>query len=179
MVTNVSNNPLVRKVFLQFFIMIVLLVCIGSLAYAAPVKRAPVFNQAGVDFLSAEVFEMTNSYQNILSVTVTSPQAGYVVLTGSGYVSMSSPNDIGGWAAFSIGTVSSGSNNDNETAVAIPAGTGHGSIYNIPFSLTAVVPVAAGSNTFYLVGIRDPNSSFSSINAVSPKLTAIYIQNRM
>ena len=180
MITQKAKYSVMRRVVVCSFIFSLIL-CFGAQANAAdaPKKLVPLMNQAGVEYASAEAFEMTNSYQDMLSLTLTAPSDGFVVLTGSGYINMSSPDDIGGWATISIGTISGGSNNDNETAVQIPAGTGHNNIYYIPFSITAVVPVTEGDNNLYMVGIRDANAAFSSINANGLKLTALFVKSRL
>jgi len=44
--------------------------------------------ESGIEFASKEHTELTNSYQDLLSITLSAPSAGYVVLTGSGYFKM-------------------------------------------------------------------------------------------
>jgi len=140
----------------------------------------------GVAFSAAateESIDVTNSYQDLVSVTLHAPKAGYVVLTGSGYLTLttssSSTDPVWGQVTISIGTVSGASNNDNETAVEIPNAIGGGHIYRYPFSITAVIPVKKGNNNFYMVGIRDPNTAYSDWAATSLKLTAIFIEKQM
>ena len=131
--------------------------------------------KSGVEFASKEHFELTNSYQNLLSITLSAPSAGYVVLTGSGYLKMLYEGGTG-WASVSIGTNSGSANTENETAVEIPAGSPNGG-YNYPFSLTTVLSVEAGDHNFYMVGIRDPNPGTYYANSL--KLTAIFVKARL
>ena len=138
---------------------------------------------AGVGFASSDAAELTNSYQDLVTLTITVPQKGYIVLTGSGTLSLfgpaSSSAPIYGWANISIGTVSGASNNGNETAVEIPSAPGGGVETTQPFSITTVIPVKKGVNNFYMVGIRDPNTTMATWYANFLKLTAIFIQKGM
>lgn len=139
--------------------------------------------QVGVGFASAtdQSIELQNSYQNLVTLTIAAPQSGYIVLTGSGYLDLTTDSTktgtVWGQATLSIGTISGSSNNENETAVEIPFAQQGGYSYKHPFSITTVIPVTRGSHNFYMVGIRDPNTAFSTWYATSLKLTAIFVRN--
>lgn len=129
----------------------------------------------GVEFATKQHFELTNAYQDILSLTVTAPSSGYVVLTGSGYFKLLYKGGTG-WAGVSIGTTSGAANTENETSIEIPAGSVVGD-YTMPFSLNCVIPVVAGDNNFYMVGIKDPNPH--TIYANFMKLIAVFVPKRL
>ena len=136
------------------------------------------------EFAATEVsIELANDYQDLVTLTLSAPMSGYVVLTGSGYLTLttnvSTVGPLWAWANISIGTISGNSNTENETAVEIPSAEGGGKSYRYPFSLTTVIPVKRGANNFYMVGIRDPNTEFSIWYATGLKLTAIFIQKRL
>ena len=133
---------------------------------------------AGVAFASRDVFDLDNSYQNVLSLSLSAPKKGYVVLTASGICQvLSATGTPEGWINLSIGPVSNASNNGNETTVELPGIPG-GNVYSrYPFSITAVFPANAGTNHFYLVGIQDPNPNQWSV--MFPKLTALFVESRL
>lgn len=165
--TQKNQMLLMRIVFIQLLIVWILL---GNGASSGA-------QQVGIEFASTEVVELTNSYQDLVALTLSTPMSGYVVLTGSGYLNMYYEGGTG-WTTMSIGPISGASNNENETAVEIPAGSVIGT-YIFPFSITAVIPVSRGSHNFYMVGIRDPNQISFSYSAISLKLTALFVQRRM
>jgi len=140
--------------------------------------------QVGVGFASAateESIELANSYQDLVTLTITAPRNGYIVLTGSGYLTLATSQSLVGtvWGqvSLSIGTISGASNNENETGVELPHAEGGGHSYRYPFSITTVISVNRGSHSFYMVGIRDPNTAFSIWYATCLKLTAIFVRN--
>jgi hypothetical protein len=171
-----KNRMLYTRIVLISLLIAFMSLWAGTQAYAV----------TGVEFAAAateESITLTNSYQDLVALTLNAPKAGYVVLTGSGYLTLTtSPSitqPVWGQVTISIGTVSGASNNENETAVEIPSAEGGGHIYRYPFSITTVIPVKKGANNFYMVGIRDPNTEFSDWSATSLKLTAVFIQKRM
>jgi hypothetical protein len=142
--------------------------------------------QVGVAFEFAateESVELTNSYEDLVTLSLSAPKNGYIVLTGSGYLTLTTDiatiGTVWAWANISIGTISGASNNENETAVELPFAEGGGYTYRYPFSITTVIPVKRGTNNFYMVGIRDPNTDFSRWSASNLKLTAIFIKKRL
>jgi len=162
-------------------VLIALLAAITSLWTGTKIYAAP-----GVEFESAatdEAIELTNDYQDIVTLTLSAARRGYVVLTGSGTLTLttlaSTKDPVWAQAGISIGTISSASNNENETGVEIPFAEGGGYSYRYPFSITTVIPVERGNHNFYMVGIRDPNTAFSIWYATCLKLTAIFIEKRM
>ena len=141
----------------------------GNPAYAA--------SPGGVGFASngSEVaFELTGPSQDMLTLTIAAPKAGYVVLTGSGYLNLttSNPNPIYVGAVIGIGPNSASSvvgNNENDTVICNPLAQGQ---YCYPFSITTVIPVKKGGNQFYMVGSTFGNpATWAGINL---KLTAIF-----
>lgn len=156
--------------------------CAGTEVYAAP---GVAFESAATDV----AIELTNGYQDIVTLTLSAPKPGYVVLTGSGTLTLitspSTEGPVGAWAGISIGTISGASNNENQTAVEIPFAQGGGYYYRYPFSITTVIPVGVVRGRrpytykFYMVGIRDPNTAVSTWSATCLKLTAIFIETRM
>lgn len=148
-----------------------------SAAVKLPAKSKPC-GCTGVEFAAKDVMDLDNSYQDILSLKLTAPKKGYVVLTGSGIAQvLSATGTPEGWLELSIGPVSNGSNNGNETAVELPGIPGGNVYIRQPFSLTSVFPVNAGINRFYLVGIQDPNPNQWSV--MFPKLTALFVESRL
>ena len=129
----------------------------------------------GVEFSSMEHFELNNSYQDMLSLTLSAPSSGYVCLTGSGYTKILYKGGTV-WVNISIGKNSGRSNNENQTGVEIPFTMPNGD-YTFPFSITAVIPVDAGEHNLYMVGIAGPNQGKCYANYI--KLTAIFIQERL
>jgi len=140
----------------------------------------------GVEFEFAatdESIELTNSYEDLVTLTLRAPTSGYVVLTGSGTLTLttftSTVEPVWAWAGISIGRISGASNNENETGIEIPSAEGGGKSYRYPFSITTVIPVKRGVNNFYMVGIRDPNTAYSTWYATGLKLTAIFVRRRL
>jgi len=145
-----------------------------------PIKPSKAKNCgcAGVEFATTDVVDLDNTYQNVLSLNLTAPKKGFVVLTASGVCQvLSAAGTPWGWINLSIGPVSNNSNNGNETTVELPGIPGGNVYVRHPFSITAVFPVNAGTNRFYLVGIQDPNPNQWSV--MFPKLTALFVQTRL
>jgi hypothetical protein len=152
----------------------------GGQVYAAPPGSPAVgFNsEAGVD--------LHNAVTKILTLTVSAPRAGYVVLTGSGNVmffpdlSVTPPN--GGWALMAVGSTATDAPLPAEAYLQIPppAIAAYGGVY-LPFSVTTVIPVRGGSNTFYMSGERDSNEFYdkSYWSTSNLKLTAIFVEKLM
>jgi hypothetical protein len=127
-------------------------------------------------FASVDAMDLTNSYRDILKVTVSAPRKGSVVLTGSGAVQVSSASGTpSAWVNLSIGPVSGASNNGNETSVELTSVPAGGGAIVQPFSLTTVFPVGAGRHSFFMVGIKDPNPNSWSV--MFAKLTALFVQS--
>jgi hypothetical protein len=123
-----------------------------------------------------DAMDLTNTYQNIVTVTITAPRRGSVVLTGSGTAKVTSQTGTPwAWVNISIGPVSNGANNMIETAVEHPGVPPGGVATTTPFSLTSVFPVGAGTHRFYMVGIKDPNPNNWTVNFA--KLTALFVQS--
>jgi len=140
--------------------------------------------QVGVAFEFAateESVELTNSYEDLVTLSLSAPKNGYIVLTGSGYLTLitTTADTVWAQASISIGTISGGSNNENETGIELPSAEGGGKTYRYPFSITTVIPVKRGTNNFYMVGTRDPNTEFSEWYATNLKLIAIFIKKRL
>lgn len=131
---------------------------------------------AGVDFATVAHTELTNSYQDLVRVTVTAPSKGFVVLTGCGYIEILNPAG-GAWVGISIGTTSGGANNGAETGVQLPLSAPVAGTYRFPFSLTTVVPVRRGNTRLYMVGIKDPNPHTCYANGLW--LTALFVRERV
>jgi hypothetical protein len=119
---------------------------------------------------------LTNSYQDLVTLTFSAPKAGYVVLTGCGGLNVDNINNLveATFADISIGTTSGNANNGNEIGITIPFSPTVFT-YEVPFSITTVLPVNKGINNFYMVGIRDSNTSASFWTAANCKLTAILV----
>ena len=147
----------------------------GTQVYAGPV---------GVGFASSGEYavELTNSYEDILTLRIFAPKAGYVVLTGSGVLTLTGPSSsldpIWGWALITIG-ISGEPHNLDQSYANIPFARGGGYETTIPFSITTVIPVGEGVNSFSMTGIRDPNTEWVVWNVWPFKLTAIFVDNRI
>lgn len=129
----------------------------------------------GVEFASCDEFELSPAVQDMLSIQVTAPSSGYVVLTASGYFEAHvSPQ--GAWAAVSVSTVSGRADTENETRIGFPDYMLSG-VYTVPFSLTCVIPVLSGDNQFYMVGSKDPYSRIIWVRGL--KLTAVFVPTRL
>ena len=167
---NFVPKPMKRKTIISL-IAIVAIASVVMFSGCVEEKEA-----TGVEFASKEHFEFSNTYQDMLSITLTAPSSGYVVLTGSGYFKI-----LGGtgakWASVSIGTISGGANTENEIGVNIPTDFSATYYYDIPFSHTCVIPVSPGDNHFYMVGIKDPNPHAVYANGL--KLTAVFVPTRL
>jgi hypothetical protein len=138
-------------------------------------KAAPKSCCVTVKFADKDVANLDNTYRNILKLTVTASKKGTVVLTGSGVAQVTSAAGTPwGWINVSIGPVSAGSNNGNETAIELPGIPGGNVTVRHPFSLTTVFPVTPGTHQFHMVGIQDPNPNNWSV--LFPKLTAQLVQ---
>ena len=130
---------------------------------------------AGVEFATVAHTELTNSYQDLVRVTVTAPSNGFVVLTACGYVEIVNPRGHAG-AGVSSGTTSGGANSA-ETGVQLPLSAPVTGTYRLPFSLTTVVGVRRGNTRLYMVGIKDPGPHTGSANGLG--LTALFVRERV
>jgi hypothetical protein len=107
--------------------------------------------------------------RNLGSVSLSIPANGYVVLTTTATI-WTFGDGTRCW--FGLGT-SAGSINLHETGVGVIDGSG---TQRRTYSATshAVVPVTAGSRTFYATAYKDPTFGAQSINMGDIILTAVY-----
>lgn len=109
----------------------------------------------------------------VVSVTVSAPSSGFVLVTHSGYVvTFNEPNTI----SVGIG--------DTNTAIDISVAMGSLDAvstrrYQIPYSVQTLYPVSA-AGTFTYFGLAQKNTTFNAgaINVAAISLSAIFIPNR-
>jgi hypothetical protein len=109
--------------------------------------------------------------QNLGSVTLNAPTDGYVILIATGYAVTFGDDTT---CRFGLGTTS-GSIDLHETAVGVLDGTG---TQRREFSLTstAIVPVTAGSHTFYATAYRPSVFSSQQVNLGDVYLIAVFCE---
>jgi hypothetical protein len=110
---------------------------------------------------------LTNTYSNILSITVSAPAAGYVHVVATGMIELLNKTNAtsSDYASVYVGVT-------NEPNAAPTAGNltrfyrsgldGTGS-YNVPYTAQSLFPVAAGDNTFYIVGVENGGSGSGTL----------------
>ena len=119
---------------------------------------------------------LTETTQNIASITLTAPADGYVVLTGSGVFDTRHTASATGGRSFAriFLTDTSGGTFPHLTYYTIP-GTAPSGTYSDPFSITRVFPVTAGENTFYMTG----DAFGGQTTIVRHNLTGVFIKNQL
>jgi len=111
---------------------------------------------------------------DLVSVTVTAPASGFVVLSGSGALS---PNHVSGTISaprIFLTKTSQARDFTNSSIGAVPDSAPPGR-YQYPFSVTRVFPVDAGDHTFYMTGDM---AYHGQAWVVRPSLTAIFVKNQ-
>ncbi len=150
----------------------------------AAVKAAVDTNESAVASLqtaqpgAAQVLGTTavtsvgTTLSSVLSLDVTAPAAGYVVVTAAGEAQLihtsgtaTNIDELGiGPSATSLPTI-------DQVDIQMPSAAASG-IYDQAFSVTRVFPVSAGTTTFYLDAVK---SAGGSINLNNMRMTAIYL----
>ncbi len=122
-------------------------------------------------------YSLTGSYTDALSVTITVPASGYVIVTACGIIFIVKEASHECSSVASISGVSTVPDYGNMQAASINAGASNGN-YRFPFSITEKFTVAsAGEKTFYLVA-RNNDSSYSSATLGQIQMTAIYFSTQ-
>ncbi len=143
------------------------------------VSAVKMLDEAGVDYASGSRAIPTNNttYNYIAGVSITCPTAGYVIIQGSCYLSVShiynSTNDL---FRFGFSTTSTGSFFSNMTQVAVPTVSPTGT-YKSPVSIHHVVAVSAGTKTYYF-NVQRWYSNASSATAYSGHISALFVPSR-
>ncbi len=88
---------------------------------------------------------------NILSITFTTPRAGFALTNANGYCNALSPASGGSGVAFmGISTVPTSTGEFPQAFVRPPQGLSNIGGWQIPWSTSSVFPVGAGANTLYV-----------------------------
>jgi hypothetical protein len=142
----------------------------------AAIAATKISGDAGVEYNTAENVQSwaggTYGIKTMATITVTAPASGYVMLTHSGYAVFFSQ---GRTMAAGIG----------ETATSMVTSVNFGDLdgsntnrYEIPYSVTTVIPVTAGSHTFYALAQGNSVFDTGSVNMVHSSFTGIFIPKR-
>lgn len=128
-------------------------------------NRNSIRDEPGVEFAeSTTTVTLSGTDTNYLTVTLTAPEDGYIIVNASGYWTLSPTTEI---ARCSIST----------TSATLDFGAlmlaGNGAQY-ATFSGTRVFTVAEGSHTYYLVC----DASTGAPTLGRPKLNALYVPTR-
>jgi hypothetical protein len=112
---------------------------------------------------------IATTQQNLGSVTLSVPTNGYVLLIATGFAVTFGDNTE---CVFGLGTTA-GATNLHTTRVGVLDGSGN---QRREFSLTstAIVPVTAGSHTFYVTAYRPSVFSMYSVNLGEVYLIAVF-----
>ena len=120
----------------------------------------------------------STSGQNILSLTVTPPVNGYIILTGSGDVGIAQSVATNNYAYISLTTTSGAFSAANSTSMVLGTSSPIG-LQWVPLSITAVFPVTGGvATTFYLTAMRDAtgsNTIYVGNYTTDTQLTALFV----
>jgi len=126
---------------------------------------------------------LTNSLQNILSLTVTPPVSGYILLTGAGLFNYN--KTVGGTvetALVYLTTTSAGTSNV-KTEFYNSSGIALGYVF-FPFNVTGVFPVIGGvATTFYMTAEHWSANASDTMNigwgSGDTSLTALFVPNAL
>ena len=139
----------------------------------AAIDVLKISGAAGVDYANfSSCSSIPTTMKNCGSVTLTAPKAGYAVVTLTGYAIIFGANTV---LEYGIGTTSNSFTNYTRTGLL----DGSDSIRRAsPLSITAVIPVAAGSTRFYANAMKEGVFSSNSINIGNVSMSAVYVPNR-
>jgi len=112
-----------------------------------------------------------NLLHTLMTVTVTCPAAGMVLLVASGHTAFTAQSTV-----VDIGISTSGTVLGNRISHGWLAGTTILSFY-LPFGHTALLPGAAGSNTYYLNAQRQAAYAGGNVNVDPASFVAVCIRN--
>jgi hypothetical protein len=124
--------------------------------------------------------EITVALVDIVSLTVTPPDDGFIILTGSSYVGVNQTVAANNYAFVYLTTISRGTSG-TLTFFRLDTQGGSADASWAPLSLTGVFPVTGGvATTFFMTAERDnfgANSVFVGFDHAS--LTAIFVPNQL
>lgn len=145
----------------------------ADVSAAANIDILKILGAAGVEYASlGSCSNIGNSMTNCGSVAVTAPKAGYVVLTASAYAITFGQNTV---VEFGVGTSANTFTNYTRAGELDGSDTirrAH------PLSVSAVVPVAAGTTTFYANAMRESVFDAQAVNLGNVYLTAVFVPKR-
>ncbi len=112
---------------------------------------------------------LSSGVETLLSVTITAPADGYVLVTGSADAFMSHTAGTQDVGFFGVSNQNTDLGVDENKDIILDDGATTG-LYSEVLSMQKVFPVTAGDNTFYLLGRRNAGS----IQMGDMQITAIY-----
>ncbi|MFZ2899015.1 MAG: hypothetical protein WA004_10355 [Saprospiraceae bacterium] len=142
----------------------------------AAIASSKISGDAGVEYYTTENVQSwaggTYGIKTMAAITITAPTSGYVLLTHTGFAVFFSEGrtmaaGIGETATSMVTSVSFGNLDGSST-----------NRYEIPYSVTTVIPVTAGSHTYY--ALAEGNSVFDtgSVNMVHSSFVGVFIPKR-
>ncbi|GEM_PF-3206396 len=101
---------------------------------------------------SVTISSVFSSMTGINQVSINAPAGGYVLVIGTGYASCTVPDTQSFYAFIGLGT--SATSSTYSTRIYMHNQTGSSITYRIPFSISYVFSVSAGTNIFHLNGAK-------------------------
>lgn len=145
----------------------------ADVSAAANIDVLKILGAAGVDYANlGSCSSIGNTMKNCGSVAVTAPKAGYVVLTASAYAITFGQNTV---VEFGVGTSPLTFTNYTRAGELDGSDTIRRAY---PLSVSAVVPVAAGTTIFYANAMRESVFGAQSVNLGNVYLTAVFVPKR-
>lgn len=142
----------------------------------AAIASSKISGDAGVEFNTVENVQYwaggTYGIKTMGTIVVSAPASGYVLLTYTGYA-----------VFFSQGRTMKVGIGENATSMvtSVHFGDLDGSSTNrfeIPYSVTTVIPVAAGNHTFYALAEGSSVFDTGSVNMVHSSFVGVFIPKR-
>jgi hypothetical protein len=134
-----------------------------------------LMDEPGVEFASVWGPIIPTTVSEILSITVSAPASGYVIVTVTGWVNWYRNNAAAyGWIIFGL-TTSSATLPSQEALSLTNTETTTGIYYKHPIAITEVFQVSAGTQTFYFNGYHRDVSGTAHIAA---DMVGLYVPTR-
>lgn len=117
---------------------------------------------------------LPSSNTNVLSVTITAPDSGFVFVSASGMIQVSNHTTAGFSSVYvGVSNISATLSASDYTRLYLSSTVSNGS-YEIPYAAHSVYPVSQGVNTFYLVAREDGSTGTGVV--YFNRLTAMFIK---
>lgn len=142
----------------------------------AAIAATKISGDAGVEYSTAENVQSwaggTYGMKTMATITVTAPASGYVLLTHTGFAVFFSQGrtmevGIGETATSMVTSIDFGDLDGSST-----------NRYEIPYSVTTVIPVTAGAHTFYALAQGNSVFDTGSVNMVHSSFVGVFIPKR-